>query len=270
MSCSSACWEPLEGTPTTLNTLAKHLGLLLDDKTTKKKKKISWKFVDVLGLDDDIVKLTIPFPTYATCTALILLYPTDDEEITKYFESAIEKSDHQEEIQRRSSKNSRCIFLKQTIGGTCGTLATVHAIANSQNCCHDAVTPGSPLHELIRKHEMSPTQAYQDRCDWFLQLDSVRNAHERAVEHMNQGKDSSVPSMMMSGQRQGRHFVTWVHKDGQLWELDGRRTEPTWRGTTSEDNFLSDAICIVREVFAASQDESFYSKCSLLALISTS
>ena len=117
---------------------------------------------------------------------------------------------------------------------------------------------------------MSPTQAYQDRCDWFLQLDSVRNAHERAVEHMNQGKDSSVPSMMMSGQRQGRHFVTWVHKDRQLWELDGRRTEPTWRGTTSEDNFLSDAICIVREVFAASQDESFYSKCSLLALISTS
>ena len=250
----SSC-EPLEGTPATLNTLAEHLGL--DD--TKKKKQ--WKFVDVLGLDEDILKLTIPFPN-ATCSALILLYPTDDEEITKYFKLAIEKAADQE------MRSNTCIFLKQTIGGTCGTLATVYAIANSSKCCNDAVTEGSPLHELIRKYEeMSRTQAYQERSDWFFQLDSVRYAHERAVLQMNRGK-TSIPSL--SGQRQGRHFVTWVHKDQQLWELDGRRVEPTWRGTTSEGNFLSDTICIVREVFDASQDESLFARCSLLALISTS
>lgn len=34
------------------------------------------------------------------------------------------------------------------------------------------------------------------------------------------------------------HFVTFVHKDGHLWELDGRRETPVNHGTTTADSLL--------------------------------
>jgi ubiquitin carboxyl-terminal hydrolase L3 len=242
-----SAWEPLEGTPKTLNTLAQQLGL----DTTQ------YQFVDVLGLDDDVLAMTIPPPT--RCVAVILLYPTTDLDMEAFLARKGEAQDHK-----------RCVFLKQTVGGTCGTLAVVHVIANSVEC-HSALAIDSPLSRLIQKQEDDKNSSNFENSNalssWFIELDGVRQAHQTAVDVMREGKSNPKSR---SGQRQGRHFVTWVHRGGCLWELNGRRREgPACRGTTHEKSFLKDTIWIVRQVFGATKDESIHLKCCILALICT-
>lgn len=235
-------WEPLEGTPTALNALANQLGLDTN----------AWHFVDVLGLDDEILAVTIP-PT-ARCTALILLYPTTDAEIVAYLKS-----------KQLEEESKSCVFLQQILGGTCGTLAAVHAIANS-NPCHTAIAFDSSLSQLIQNNNFD---SVQEKSTWFVGLESVRHAHQAAASSMQQGK-ATTGTISLKGQRQGRHFMTWVHRHGSLWELDGRRNGPVCRGMTTEKKILRDAISIVRELFRVSQDESVHTKISLVAFISTS
>lgn len=37
------------------------------------------------------------------------------------------------------------------------------------------------------------------------------------------------------------HFIAFVHKDGNLYELDGRKEFPINHGPSSDDTFLNDA-----------------------------
>jgi len=74
-----------------------------------------------------------------------------------------------------------------------------------------------------------------------------------------------------SGIRQGQHFVTFVHHHGCLWELDGRRDEPTFRGKTSNNNttFVQDAVTQIQKILSVTTPDSTNPlRCSLMAFIS--
>lgn len=43
------------------------------------------------------------------------------------------------------------------------------------------------------------------------------------------------------------HFVAFVHKDGNLYELDGRRGGPINHGPTTADSLLKDAAVVCRQ-----------------------
>lgn len=52
------------------------------------------------------------------------------------------------------------------------------------------------------------------------------------------------------GERVDHHFIALVHKNGELYELDGSKSFPIKHGPTTEDGFLSDAALICQEFMA--------------------
>ncbi|XP_053559995.1 ubiquitin carboxyl-terminal hydrolase isozyme L1 isoform X2 [Bombina bombina] len=80
----------------------------------------SWKFVDVLSLEEGLLS-SVPTPV----CAVLLLFP-----LTKQHENFREK-----QISELKDKevNSKVYFLKQTIGNSCGTVGIIHAVANNKD-----------------------------------------------------------------------------------------------------------------------------------------
>jgi len=106
----------------------------------------------------------------------------------------------------------------------------LHSITNGG--ARDHITPGSALDELLK--EAIPLNAL-DRADLLYNSKSIEAAHAMAAA---QG-DSTAPDAEASVDL---HFVAFVKdKEGDLWELDGRRKGPLNRGKLGpEDDVLSE------------------------------
>lgn len=255
---SISAWEPLEGTPDVFNVLAQRL-----DFDTRQ-----WQFVDVLGWDDDLLSLTIPIKDSSKhpqpsaknyrAVALILLFPTTDHDIQTYLSKNSSQTWNVDTTSLKKTPPSDCFFLKQMIGGSCGTLAVVHAMANG---CRDAIAPDSALSSMLTAWVDSPDDLAK-RSHSFVNSAAVQQAHALAAASSNSTRTTS-----RMGQRQGRHFLTWVHRNGTLWEVDGRRDAPTPLGTTSDCNFLQDAVVRAKGILAASCNPSIQACCMALVPI---
>ncbi|XP_058049801.1 ubiquitin carboxyl-terminal hydrolase isozyme L1 [Ahaetulla prasina] len=79
-----------------------------------------WQFVDVLGLDEDILS-AVPSPA----CALLLLFP-----LTAQHENFRKKQIDELKGQEVSSE---VYFVKQTASNSCGTIGLIHAVANNQD-----------------------------------------------------------------------------------------------------------------------------------------
>lgn len=51
------------------------------------------------------------------------------------------------------------------------------------------------------------------------------------------------------------HFIAFIHKDGELYELDGRKSFPVKHGPTTEADLLSDAAKVCKEFMARDPEE---------------
>lgn len=233
-------WEPLEGTPEAFNTLAKGLGV-----DTRR-----WCFVYVLGLDDDLLASVQP-----GAVSLILLYPTVTE-AEEYLRRKVPSSPSPSDV----------FFARQTVGGTCGTIAVMHALVNSIDDLGEAVAPDSVLLSDFmddKQHDsLDKDDVVERRSQRLLDSEVIRKAHQAAYE--TAAGSNKTPA---AGQRQGRHFITFVHMDGSLVELDGRRTAPACRGATCASTFLHDAAAEVRSIVAAVEDPLHQLQFSLFALV---
>ncbi|EOD29726.1 hypothetical protein EMIHUDRAFT_113629 [Emiliania huxleyi CCMP1516] len=151
MSSPPPGWPPLASSPAALTDLARALGAT--DATLS----------DVLGLDDDLLAL-LPSP----CLALILIYPTVSAAESFWAE-------------RCEPSKLRPVFLRQRVGGSCGTVALLHALSNSTPAL--AVEPGSPLEELLSTPEPGDGEAalVARRSEWLANSTAVRAAHERCT-----------------------------------------------------------------------------------------
>ncbi|NJI29969.1 hypothetical protein HBI98_22695, partial [Aeromonas veronii] len=80
----------------------------------------SWKFVDVLGLENESLSM-VPSPV----CALMLLFPLSQQ--------------HESHRERQTSELSgkgidpKIYFLRQTISNSCGTVGLINTIANNQD-----------------------------------------------------------------------------------------------------------------------------------------
>lgn len=61
------------------------------------------------------------------------------------------------------------------------------------------------------------------------------------------------------------HFVCFVHKDGSLYELDGRKFSAINHGPSSESTLLEDSVAVVRKYVETSGSIQF----NLMALCKT-
>lgn len=172
-------------------------------------------FSDVFSIDDPDLLNFVPRPSLA----ILLVFP-----VSKTYEDSRVKEDANLADYEGSGPDEPVMWFKQTIGNACGLIGLLHTMANGL-AGQKYVTPGSDLDNLLKA--ATPLKA-GDRAELLYQSKELEAAHGESARE----GDSSAPE----DNNVDLHFVCFVKgKDGQLYEMDGRRKGPLARSELSED-----------------------------------
>ena len=247
-------WLPLESNPDLFSTFARTVGL-----------PEPWRFEDVLGLEDELLAMV---PEADSCAAVILLFPCTqniyeararEERETRAFLLAAEGQEG------GVSASSSAFFLKQHVefGNACGTIASVHALANARE-----------IYEADGPKDSSTTTSLSDFCE----QNKSANADERgrallashALKFASDVAAAAPAAQTELPDRNGpdldHHFTAFVRKNGRLLELDGTKLAPVDCGPClASDSLLRAAAMAVKERFISTEPDSI--EFSLMALV---
>ncbi|XP_026461609.1 ubiquitin carboxyl-terminal hydrolase-like [Ctenocephalides felis] len=213
-------WIPLESNPEVMTKYLHKLGV-----------PNKWSIVDIYALEPDMLAW-VPRPVLA----LILLFPCS----AKYEEHRAAEDAKLTASPQEISKN--LFYMKQTVHNACGTIALVHSVANNT----DQIQLGDGV--LKQFLEDSESADAQSRGNGLETCEGIMNAHkELAMEGQTNAPGLDEPV--------NHHFVALVHKDGHLYELDGRKSFPINHGTTTPNTFLEDAAKVCQGFMARDPDE---------------
>ncbi|XP_053563899.1 ubiquitin carboxyl-terminal hydrolase isozyme L3 [Bombina bombina] len=192
----------------------------------------SWQFVDVYGLDPDLLSM-VPRPV----CAVLLLFP-----VTEKYE--LFRAEEEEKIKTHGQDlNSSVYFMKQTIRNACGTIGLIHAVANNRERLN--FESDSALKKFLEESlSMSP----EERAKFLEKDESIRVTHENSAQE----GQSEAPSI---DDKVDLHFIAFVHLQGHLYELDGSKPFPVNHGQTSDDTFLEDAVEVCKKFMERDPDE---------------
>lgn len=127
-----------------------------------------------------------------------------------------------------SGPDEPVVWMKQTIGHACGLMALLHCLFNYAD--NQYIVPGSELDELRKRAiELGPTE----RADLLYNSKFLEDAHMEAASRGS----SSAPSPADDNHH---HFVGFVQRDGQVWELNGGMNGPLLRGSLDDGDLLSE------------------------------
>ncbi|KAL4640351.1 ubiquitin carboxyl-terminal hydrolase isozyme L1 [Arapaima gigas] len=219
-------WKPMEVNPEMLNKVLGKLGV-----------RDSWRFVDVLGLEDESLS-GVPRPS----GAVMLLFP-----LTQQHEAFRKKQTA--EMGSNSKEDPKVYFIKQTVVNSCGTVGLLHAVANNKSSLE--FDDNSTLKKFLEETaSMSPA----DRAKQLEGNKEIHAAHDDvAAEGQCRVEQDNV----------NFHFITFVNVDGQLYELDGRLEHPVNHGATKEATFVMDAAKICRQFVDREKGEMRFSAVAL-------
>lgn len=221
-------WTPLESNPDIMNKYLHRLGV-----------PEAWNIVDVYGLDTDSLAW-IPRPVLS----VILLFPCTDS----YYKHRDQQLD---DIKSKGQDVSENIFyLKQVVPNACGTIALIHSVANNKEI--GQLGDGYLKQFLDDCKSLDPVQ----RGDFLQNAESIINAHkEIAQEGQTEAPDPDSPV--------NHHFVAFVHCDGNLYELDGRKEFPVNHGPSNPDSLLEDAAKVCQDFIKRQADDVAFSVVAL-------
>ncbi|CAG8385331.1 unnamed protein product [Penicillium salamii] len=196
----------------------------------------SYKFIDIWSLEADELD-NLRSSIQNRIEALILILP----DCPAYAEQRIEQI-----------PKEGMIWLKQTINNACGLYAILHCICNIL----DTEEIGSFVDHLLKEILISADPAnYMQNSP---ELDSIyRNAALSGSSEPPAAEDEV-----------DHHYICLVKCEGCLFELDGDRTGPMYRGSVKDDeDALSELGCNVLKMYMNSCPEGGF---SLLALVNYS
>ncbi|KAL1371129.1 hypothetical protein HN51_001373 [Arachis hypogaea] len=205
---SAKRWLPLEANPDVINQFLWGLGLPPDEAES----------CDVYGLDDDLLQM-VPSPVLA----VLFLYPLT---------SKSEEERLQQENEKRENSN-KVYFMKQTVGNACGTIGLLHALGN--------ITSEIKLVEESFFDKFFKTTASMDPMQRGVFLENDREmevAHSVAASAGDTEASDNVDT----------HFICFVCVDGELCELDGRKSGPISHGPSSPSTLLKDAAKVIQSM----------------------
>lgn len=211
-------WIPLEANPDVMNQFMWGLGVAEGDV----------QFCDVYGLDDELLAM-VPQPVLA----VIFLYPltSKDEKVEEYDASATSTAGGKD--------SSKVYFTKQTVGNACGTIGVIHAIGNAAS--NIKLVEGSYFDRFYKQTAgMDPVQ----RAAFLEEDDEMEGAHSIAASAGDTDVNVDV----------NEHFVCFSCVDGELYELDGRKSKPISHGPSSPDTLLQDAAKVIKARIATNPD----------------
>ncbi|XP_038208180.1 ubiquitin carboxyl-terminal hydrolase [Zerene cesonia] len=220
---------PLESNPDVINKFLQKHGV-----PTK------WNIVDVMGLEPEMLSW-VPSPV----VAVTLLFP-----ISEAYEE--HKNKEEAEILSKGQEVSNNLFyMKQNISNACGTIAVIHAVANNTDKIE--IADGHLKTFLDAAKDLDPAA----RGTLFVNSDGIINAHKELAQ---EGQTPANPDEPVN-----HHFITFVHKDGVLYELDGRKAFPINHGPTTAESFLEDAAKVCKEFMARDPKEVRFTVMALAA-----
>lgn len=215
-------YVPLECNPDVFNELIHSLGV-----------SEAVGFHDVWSLDEPDLLALIPRP----CYALILAFPISPtyEQYRKDADKNLQ-DDYYNGISGTSKEQQ--LWFKQTIGNACGTMAALHATANS--IPKDLILKGSAIDSFF---ESAKPLNVVDRAKLLEENGSIEAAHNS----VGQQGDTEAPGAEDSVEF---HYVCICKNisTGHLLELDGRRKGPIDHGLLpeGEDVLGSQGLDVVR------------------------
>lgn len=187
---------PLESNPDIFTEFAHDLGL-----------NENYSFIDVYSLTDRDLLGFVPRPV----KALILLFP-----LNAFFEDSKNKTPankgDSEDNRGEATTNDQPVWFKQTIRNACGLYGLLHSLCNNA----DLLSKQSKLLEFL-KAEPREDNKY---CD-SLTDDFVVKLSEKHSDKFSLGQTVAPAAV----DDVNLHFITFVRKEGEVYELDGRRAD---------------------------------------------
>ncbi|XP_047322785.1 ubiquitin carboxyl-terminal hydrolase 3-like [Impatiens glandulifera] len=207
-------WLPLEANPDVMNQFIWGLGVPEDEA----------ECCDVYGLDEELLEM-VPKPVLA----VLFLYPiTPQSELERIQQDSIKK-----EI------SDKVYYMRQTVGNACGTVGLLHAVGNITS--EIKLSEGSYLDKF---YKATATMDPLERAV-FLEKDvEMEVAHSVAASAGETEASDNVDT----------HFICFSCIDGQLYELDGRRTSAVLHGVSSPDTLLQDAVKVIKAMIQKNPD----------------
>lgn len=203
---SAKRWIPLEANPDVMNQFLWGLGVREDEVGC----------YDVYGLDEELLEL-VPKPVLA----VLFLYPlTSESEQERIHQDCINKD-----------PTSGVYFMRQTVGNACGTVGLLHAVGN--------VTSEIQLLEDSYLDKFFKSTASMDPMERAAFLENDR---EMEVAH----SVAATAGETEASDNVDTHFICFTCVDGQLYELDGRRSGPISHGASSPSCLLKDAAKVIQ------------------------
>ncbi|KAF8822376.1 ubiquitin carboxyl-terminal hydrolase UCHL3 [Cardiosporidium cionae] len=208
-------WLPLESNPDVISNYVVSLGgpKCLD-------------FVDVYSCEQWALDL-VPLPVYA----ILFLFPcTAVLERERDLESQRIKVDGQ-------YVSPKVWYTNQTIGNACGTIGILHAVANIKDKV--PCVKGGYFDRFFNLVEsLDPSQRAQ-----VLENDEELEASHATFERQGQSRSPDRDEEIFL------HFITFIEKDGSIYELDGRKAYPVNHGKTTDATFLKDTTTVIQKKF---------------------
>mmetsp|Transcript_5512 Transcript_5512/g.15358 ORF Transcript_5512/g.15358 Transcript_5512/m.15358 type:complete len:236 (+) Transcript_5512:123-830(+) len=221
-------WLPLESNPEVMNSFVEKLGA---DTS-------SWAFCDVFGLDPELLMM-VPQPVLA----VLMVFPITDQ-------SEKAKDEEEERLSKAGQEVSPDLwYTRQTVGNACGTIGLLHAISN--NTAVVPIADGSFLQRFLKEcSSLNPEERAKFLEDPPPGAPDIEEAHQEAASAGDTAPPDDLENINL-------HFVAFVHKDGALYELDGRKKRPINHGPTSSETLLQDACKVAGEFMKRSESINF-------------
>ncbi|EXJ84631.1 ubiquitin carboxyl-terminal hydrolase L3 [Capronia epimyces CBS 606.96] len=202
---TNKAFVPLENNPEVMTSLVRELGL-----------SPTLQFHDVYSLTEPSLLAFLPRPALA----LLLVFP-----VTETYETFRRAEDASRQEYEASGSEDEVVWFKQTIRNACGLIGLLHSITNGG--ARDYIIPGSDLDKLLK--QAIPIKNPDERADLLYNSQALEAAHATAAAK----GDTSAPDAEANVDL---HFVAFVKdKNGDVWELDGRRKGPINRGHLDPD-----------------------------------
>ena len=134
---------------------------------------------------------------------------------------------------------NKVYFMKQTVGNACGTIGLLHAVGNITSKIK--LSDGSFLDPFFKSTaSMDPMERAA-----FLEKDrEMEVAHSVAATAGDTEASENVDT----------HFICFTCVDGQLYELDGRKSGPISHGASSPSSLLQDAAKVIQGMIQKNPD----------------
>mmetsp|Transcript_133820 Transcript_133820/g.338105 ORF Transcript_133820/g.338105 Transcript_133820/m.338105 type:complete len:254 (+) Transcript_133820:1-762(+) len=190
-------WVAFESNPDMFNQFSYEVGMSKD-----------FAFHDILGLDDELLMMIPP-----GCLAVTLLFDSGSEIIRKF------KVEQREQIEKDGQKVAPGLkYMRQYVGNACGTIATIHSLANNAEAL--GVAADSKLGKFLADADAKSPEEIGAMLADATELHKVSESSAQGGQTAAPEADADIHN----------HFITFVEKDGDVYELDGNKAFPINHG----------------------------------------